>query len=85
MVPKAVLLEGSRTLDSAINFKLNRAAALAEWLSIIERIDFDCPINLILAIISLTAPFTVLGETGSHLSDITIGNGFIRLGYVSKV
>jgi hypothetical protein len=25
--------------------------------SIFERIDFDCPINLMLAIISLTAPF----------------------------
>jgi hypothetical protein len=25
--------------------------------SIIERIDFDCPINLMLAMISLTAPF----------------------------
>jgi hypothetical protein len=24
--------------------------------SIIERIDFDCPINLMLAVISLTAP-----------------------------
>ncbi len=53
--------------------------------SIIERVDFDCPNNLMLAIISVTAPFTVLAETGSHLSDIAIGNGFIRLGYVSKV
>jgi hypothetical protein len=52
---------------------------------IIERIDFDCTIDLMPAIIRLTAPFTVLAETGSHLSVITIGNGFICRGYVSKV
>ena len=53
--------------------------------SIIERIDLGYASNPMRVSIGLAAPFTVLAETGSHLSDITIGNGFIRLGYVSKV
>ena len=85
MVLKAVLVLRSWSSLFTHPFQAKPCRCSREVVSIIERIDFDCPINLMLAIISLTAPFTVLAETGSHLSDITIGNGFIRLGYVSKV
>ena len=37
--------------------------------SIIERIDFDCPINLMLAVISLTAPlFCFVAEYEGYAS-----------------
>ena len=39
---------------SRLNFKLNRAAALAEVASIIERIDLGCTSNLMRVLIGLT-------------------------------
>ena len=40
--------------------------------SIIERINFDCPINLMLAIISLTAPNDAILSTGYSHANVPV-------------
>ena len=45
-----------RHLYSRINFKFNRAAALAEWVPFVERIDLGCASNLMRVLICLAGP-----------------------------
>ena len=49
-------------LYSRTNFKLNRAAALAEWRQLLTRIDLGYASDLMRFFIKLTAPMSVLKE-----------------------
>ena len=51
-----------RHLYSRTDFKLNRAAALAEWRQLLTRIDLGYASDLMPVFIKLTAPMSVLRE-----------------------